>query len=323
MSLFFRSLAVILFALPALLWVACSPTSQPPLRVATNVWSGYETLYLARSLGLYDPAHIRLVEMTSAGEVSYALRNSTVEAGALTLDEALSLMQDGMDLRVVLVMDVSHGADALLARDDIEQLQDLRGKRVGVETGAVGAMMLDAALQAGRLRATDIKMVPLPPNALLAAWRDGRVDAVVTFNPLRTQLLAQGAHSLFDSSQIPGRIIDVLVVRGDVFDSRPGVLKELLLGYFAALAHLQQNPQDAATRMAPRLGVTPEQVPLQFSGLELPGLQENRNWLSGPAPAIKAVAADLGSVMLQRHLLRHPVNIDRLAAPDFLPEAPQ
>lgn len=133
-----QCLRLTLLLMAALALGGCTKPPEPVLRVATNIWPGYETLYLARSLGYFDGMPIRLVEMPSNTQVSENLRNGTIEAGGLTLDEALALMQDGVDLRVILIMDMSHGADVVMARHGINNLKALRGRRVGVENTAVG-----------------------------------------------------------------------------------------------------------------------------------------------------------------------------------------
>ena len=102
-------------------------------------------MHLAQSLKYFDTKQVRLVELANASQSSQAMRNGTVDAAMLTLDEVLNLKQNGLDLRIVLVMDVSNGADVLMANPSIAKLADLRGKRVGVESSAVGAVMLDAA----------------------------------------------------------------------------------------------------------------------------------------------------------------------------------
>ena len=295
----------------------CAKHQEPLLRVASNVWPGYETLYLARSLGVYDDQNIRLVEMPSNSQVSQALRNGMIEAACLTLDEALSLMQDGMNLRVVLVMDVSHGADVVMTRPGIDTLQALRGKRIGVENAAVGAVMLDAALAAGELRAQDVTIVPLTVDEHANAYRAGKIDAAVTFEPVRGQLLKAGAKVLFDSSQVPGRIVDVLVVRSEIAAAHPQALKILLKGHFRALEHLASQPQDAAKRMEPRLN---GDALAQFTGLSLPDLKENRALLTGNPPPLKSIATELADLMLNRKLLQKKVSVEHLADPSFLPE---
>lgn len=317
----FRFVCVLVFLLTL---PACSSKPEPILRVATNVWPGYETLYLARSLGLYDKAPIRLVEMISASQVSHALRNNTVEAAALTLDEALSLLQNNdVDLRVILIMDISNGGDALLARSNIADLQGLRGKRIGVENNATGAIVLDAALQSASLKASDIKIISTSVNDHLATWKNNKVDAIVTFEPIRSELLSLGAHELFNSSQAPGRILDVLVVRADAIERHEAALKSLISGYFAALNHLAQNPRDAAVRMAPRLALDAEQVMPLFNGLNLPSLADNRKWLSDPEPILRKTAADLAGLMKEHQLLQGNISTEQLANPKFLPETSQ
>ena len=294
----------------------CTQQQKPLLRVASNVWPGYETLYLARSLGYYDDKEIRLVEMPSTSQVSQALRNNMIEAACLTLDEAISLIQDGIDLRVVLVMDVSHGADVVMARPGIDTLQALRGQRIGVENAAVGAVMLDAALQAGGLQTKDLTIVPLTVNEHNAAYLAGTIDAAVTFEPILSQLLQAGAHILFDSSQIPGRIVDVLVVRAEIADRYHKALKGLVTGHFRAREYLAAQPQDAEKRLAPRMG---DNGLAQFTGLRLPDLKENRNLLDGNPPRLKITAGELADLMLHRGLLQRAVPVDHLADPSFLP----
>ena len=313
-------LSFIVLIMSALALNGCTKQQKPLLRVASNVWPGYETLYLARSLGYYDDKEIRLVEMPSNSQVSQALRNGMIEAACLTLDEAISLMQDNVDLRVVLVMDVSHGADAVMARPGIDSLQSLRGQRIGVENAAVGAVMLDAALEAGELQAKDITIVPLTVDEHTAAYLTGKIDAAVTFEPVRSQLLKAGAHLLFDSSQIPGRIVDVLVIRSEIADLHQKALKELLTGHFRAREYLASQPQDAEQRMTPRLG---NNGLAQFTNLKLPDIEENRRLLDGNPPPLQITASKLADLMLRRKLLQRTVAVDHLADPSFLPERNQ
>lgn len=77
------------------------------------------------------PSSVRLVEYASGAEVLSAFRNRSIDLAAVTLDEAISLAEHDASLRVGLVLDHSNGADALVARPDIRQLADLKGRSVG------------------------------------------------------------------------------------------------------------------------------------------------------------------------------------------------
>lgn len=306
-------------SLTGLIWLAgCSPP-ETTLRVATIPWPGYESLHLAQSLGYFQPNQIRLIELANASQLTLALRNDTVDAGFSTLDEALDLIQDGVQLRVILVVDFSSGADVVMARPDIPNLQALRGKRVAVENAAVGATMLDAMLEESGLSVSDIKIVAATVDEHFNIYKSGKVDAVVTFEPTRSALLKLGAHILFDSSRIPNRIVDVLVVRADKIAGHSKELKNLVAAHFRALDFQKQQPQDAAKIIAPFLGVSAVEVAAQYDGIKIPTLAENHTFLSGAQPQLKTVAADLSELMLRHKLLHHAVNSEHLAEPMFLP----
>ncbi len=299
---------------------SCSPPPEAPLRVGAKQWPGYEILFLARSLGFYENRPIRLVELTSATEVVHALRSEMIEAAVLTLDEALPLIQDGIDLKVVLVLDISSGGNALMAQPGTESISALRGKRIGVENTATGAILLNGALEAGGLTVSDIKVIPITVDEHEDAYRTGSVDAIVTSEPVKTKLLSEGAEILFDSSQIPGRIINVLVVHSSALRSKREPLKALISGWFRALAHFHRAPLDSAQRMAPRLGINAEDMLESFSGIQLPDLEDNCTLHAGDQPFFLISARRLVDLMLEQGLLSQGISVDNLVDGTFLPK---
>jgi len=299
---------------------ACTPAPLPALKVGTNIWPGYEPLYLAHSLGLFKATGIKLIEYPSSTDVLRGMRDGVIDAAALTLDEALTLLQDDDDLRVVLVMDVSQGADAVVAARDVQDVAALKGRRVGAETSALGAYMVSRMLDQAGLSAADIELLPLTLDEHEQAFRSHRVDAVVTFEPVLGRLLAAGGHVIYDSSRMPGEIVDVLLVRRSVVSEQKKTLHALIRHWFTAVEHLQTYPDDAAARMQGRLGVAADRVMLQYRGLKLPNLEENRNLLSGLSPRLAVAAGRLSQAMLDSHLLRKPVALEGFFDARCLPE---
>jgi NitT/TauT family transport system substrate-binding protein len=297
---------------------ACSPTPPQPLHIGTNVWPGYEPLYLARELGYFDGQPIHLVEHAAATEVIRAFRNGIIEAAALTLDEVLLLAQHGQNPRIVLVMDFSQGGDTLIAQTAISKLDDLRGRRIGVENTALGAYMLKRTLDHAGLEHTDVEIVSLPVDKHQRAFLSGQVDAVVTFEPVRSKLLKQGAVELFDSSQIPGEIVDVLVVREAYLKRQPQVVEAMLKGWFKALGYYDSDATASAAIMARRQGLSAEEFLDSLAGLHIPSLQENLEQLNGSSPALDKTASRLQRLMLDHNLQNKVVDLDRLYYPQSL-----
>ena len=298
----------------------CESTPQNVVKIGTNLWLGYESLYLAQNLGYFDNKPIKLVEMPSATEVSHAFRNGALDVAALTLDESLVLMQHVPDLRVILVMDVSAGADVLLAKPTITSLAELKGKRIGVENSAVGAILLDGALHAAKLNITDIKFKSIMANEHESAYKNELVDAIVTFEPHKSKLISQGAITLFDSSQIPERIVDVLVTRQSIIEQNKDTLKIVIAAHFKAREYLKQNTSDATLRIAPRLDVPSTEVMKQFEGISLPDLIENHNYLSLEIASLSSAVDELISLMKDKQLLFKSIDSSQLIYDSLLPE---
>jgi NitT/TauT family transport system substrate-binding protein len=293
----------------------CSNERQGALRIGTNVWIGSEPLYLARDLGLLNAMRAQLVEYPSASEVLRAFRNQAIDGMVITLDELITLAADGFDPRVVLVLDVSHGADAVVGRAGMKTMRDLGGKAVAVEGGALGAFMLSRALALEGMRAGDVKVVHLESNEQPAAFERGLVDGAVTYEPYRARLLRAGARTLFDSTRIPGEIVDLLAVRAGAIDERAPALAALLEGWFAALDRIRADPLDAARRMGIRQQTGAEQFLKAQRGLHVPSRDENLRLLGGAHPELAVTGRRLLALMLEAGLLRASVDIERLLAP--------
>jgi NitT/TauT family transport system substrate-binding protein len=286
------------------------------LRVGSIVFTGYELMFLARDLGLLVERNVRLVELVSNTDALRALAAGQIDAAALTLDELMSARADGVDLKVVLVLDVSAGADVVLGKPGIS-LDKLAGKRVGAEDSAGGAIMLSALLRAAGLHVGQIRKVPTTLAASEALYRSGLVDAVVTAEPWAGRLEKLGARRLFDSTAIPGRIVDVLGVRAEVIESHSLALRQLVAGHFSALKHMQGNALDASRRMAPRLQTPINEVMLGFQGLQFPDATENLAMM-GAGGSLEKTLADLQKVMVDAALLDHAQRFDDLIDTRFL-----
>lgn len=307
-----RSLVRVVGLLLVLALPACTREEPLPLRVGTFLWPGSEPLFLARELGYLDDGSIRLIEYSSLSEVNRDFRNGSIDAVDVTLDMALQLQQQGFEPRVVLVLDYSDGADALLARPEVRRLEDLRGKRVAVEALSMSNYLLSRALAQAGLQPSDVEILRIPVDQHERAYASGQVDAVVTFEPFVSRLVAAGAHRLFDSSRIPGEIVNVLAVREDVLEQRPEQVRHLLQGWFRALLYLEEHPEDAVSRMSPRLDTSPAQLAAQLEDLRHPTLRENRALLREPTSLLISSAHSQQRFMLETGQMHAPVRPEQL-----------
>lgn len=289
-----------------------SEADEPVVSLGTNVWPGYEPLYLARSLGNIDSNKVNLVEYSSATQVIKAFRSKSIQVAALTLDEVLLLKELGLKPRVMFIMDISHGGDVIVANPKFPSIKALRGQRVGVEASALGAYVLSRALQMNDMALGDIKLVSLEVDEIERAYQENTIDAAVTFEPVRSKLLKKGAVEVFDSSQIPGEIVDVLVASQQAFEESPTNLQHIVDAWFKTLNYMNTNQEEAAKIISKRLRITPKEVIDSYEGLKLPNREENITLVSGDAPKAVANAKKLMDTMIGNGILKKPLKLDNL-----------
>ena len=290
------------------LLAGCAEAPQPPLRVGVNPWVGYDPLVLAGERRLFDPTRVRVVELSSNTESKRALRNGLLDGAALTLDEVLRLADAGLELKIIAVLDVSHGADAVLAREGIRAPADLEGQTIALEQTALGTLVLDRLLRAGNLSRDDVRLIHVEAAQHGSVLTSGRADAVITFEPMKSWLAARGFNVIFDSRAMSGEIVDVLVARADVLEPRLPEWVELLAGWERARRALLAD-ESAADSLAPGVELTPEEYRATLGGLTLTDLKEGVRLLSGPSPELTRVGSGVAETLRQLGL------IDR--APDW------
>jgi NitT/TauT family transport system substrate-binding protein len=297
--------------------VQCAAPGRP-LRIGLVVWPVYELAVLARSLGRLDSKRVHLLDYGSSSEALRAYQRGVIDGVALTTSNVIELLALSSKDRIVLVIDVSTGGDALVASANIKSVPDLKGRRIGLETGSLGLLVLSRALEHGDLARTDVHVVPVDASGQEAAFNAGVVDAIVTYEPTRSTLVARGARDIFNSSMMPNEIVDVLVVRESAVREREQALAHLMDAWFFALDYLRRHPVDAAARVAPREDLTADAYLASLKGVKILNRDENQRWLSGDAPLLDDHLASLADVMLRTGLLTIPVQPGSIGVGRFI-----
>jgi NitT/TauT family transport system substrate-binding protein len=287
--------------LPAL--AGCGIEPAEPLRIGAQVFPGYEFVFLARALGLLPQEQVRLIDTPTASASIRALATGALDGACLTLDEVLTARERGIPLTVVAVVDVSVGADAVLALPGIANPAALRGRRLAVEQTAVGAVMLDAVLKRAGLKVTDVTVRQVAMDNQEAEYLAGRVDAVITYEPVKSRLLRQGASAIYSSAEIAGRIVDVIAIRQELLKPRAEAVRALVQAHFRALDRYVAEPRQHAQSLGQRMHLNSEEVSTAYLGLDLPDLARNKTWFDNDAAYLSRQAAELEAVMRSAGLL--------------------
>lgn len=232
-------LGALLIALPL---SGCGKSEPPALRIGLSGSSSDILFEIAERHNFFqqEKQGIKLVRFASAQAAGQALAKGELDAISSNPVEVIQLYeQHDWQPKIVWALGYDNGSRVLLARPGINQPADLRGKRLAYRSGSLDALGVFLALQAAKLKLSDIIPLDLPAAALPTALRDGQSDAVLLSAQQAEPLLAQQqANKLYDSSQTAEALIDVIVSKEKWLLQRGPDLDKMLraLGHAANVA---------------------------------------------------------------------------------------
>jgi NitT/TauT family transport system substrate-binding protein len=273
-------------------------------RIGTNIWPGYEPLHLAKIQNEYKE-NVDVLTYDSATVVLSKFRDNEIEAAALTLDEVILLKEQGYEPYIVAILDISNGADVLLSKPTVNSIDQLKGKSIGVENSALGSYMLARILELAKLKNEDIQLVPLGVNQHEAAFKDDVVDAIITFDPVRSELLKFGAKEIFTSKDIPGEIVDVLVVKKEFAKSK--YVKDILDAWSISSQKIVTRDNEAISISSKRLKQTNDEFISSLDGITIPTIEESNEMIKDTS--LEKTIQKIQDVMLEKGLIKNKIDV--------------
>jgi len=251
--------------------------SKSLLKIISGKWTGYEPFYLAEKLGLFtkNNAQIKLFYNQQVEREIQDLKSGIFDGAAITLDMAISLYNSGFPLKAVLIIDYSIGGDMILSRNDIEEIEDLKGKKIGMEKLYVHDYFLARSLAEKNIDKSEIELIYLKKDELQKSLIEKNVDAIVAYNPIATNIMQDGIKVLFSTKEIPGSIIDLLVFPKKIFEENIENIKSIVKSWFDALEYIVKNYSQAMKIMSENENVQEYEFKLAFDDVALPDLKEN------------------------------------------------
>ena len=279
------------FCLSLFLTISCSQTPQTSdsgtpdvpeteaIVIGYSNWAGWWPWAIAEQEGMFAKNNVNVEMRWFDGYLASmeALAAGQLDGNCQTLNDTISFAADAVNGEVaILVNDNSAGNDKIIVTEEINTIEDLRGKQVAVEEGVVDDFLLTLGLESKGMKRDDVEIVPLETGAAAAAFASGQVDAVGAFPPFwLTALKREGSKELFSSADFPGAIPDLLVVTQKLIDEQPEAAQALVNTWYDVMDFMEQNPDRADEIMAQRADVTVEELQLFKEGTQMFTIEDN------------------------------------------------
>jgi NitT/TauT family transport system substrate-binding protein len=202
---------------------------------------------------------IKLTQVNEYVESINQYTAGTFDACVMTNMDTLTIpAAGGVDSTVLIVGDFSNGNDGVVLKGKGKTLTDIKGQKVNLVELSVSHYLLARALSSVGMRERDLKITNTSDADIVAAFGAPATTAIVTWKPQLSEVLsAPNTQLVFDSSKIPGEILDLMVVKTDVLNANPKLGKALVGAWYETLALMFKNDaagQAAQTAMAKASG---------------------------------------------------------------------
>jgi len=225
----------------------------PRVVIALPTQLNSATVIVASSRGLFRDAGVDVV--TQPFLLGKDALKSVIDGAAdmaLVADTPFIFARlGGNDVAILASVSRARRALAIVARKDrgIAQVRDLEGKSIGLTMGTNFTYFLDAMLQVNRVASDKVRLQDLKTDEVVDAFKAGRVDAAVVFQPYLARLQAEMGPSMnvFHGEDLYAFRF-LLVAKPAYIASHSGEIRRVLTALIAANASIHADP--AAARQA-------------------------------------------------------------------------
>ena len=246
-------------ALAAVMGAPLAAEEKTEFKVAWSIYVGWMPWGYLEESGIMDKWAAKYgidVEIVQINDYIESINQYTAgqfDGVSATNMDTLSIPSGGgVDTTALIVGDYSNGNDAVILKGEGD-LTALKGKPINLVELSVSHYLLARGLDSVGLSEADLGGVINTSDAdMIAAYATSDVQAVVTWNPLVSSILEEpGANKIFDSAQIPGEIIDMMVVNTETLKDNPAFGKAMAGAWYEVMALMSSDsPEGVAAREA-------------------------------------------------------------------------
>ncbi len=239
-------------ALPLAALPAAAQNARSEFTVCWSIYVGWMPWGWIQDSGIMDKwadkynIDIEIVQINDYVESINQYTAGAYDGCSMTNMDALSIPAGGgVDTTALIVGDFSNGNDGIVLKDKTA-LADIAGQNVNLVELSVSHYLLARALDSVGLTERDLTVVNTSDADMVAAYASSDVTSVVTWNPLLSEIMAMpGSAKVFDSSQIPGEIIDMMVVNTETLAENPDFGKALVGAWYEAMTVMSGSDEAA------------------------------------------------------------------------------
>jgi NitT/TauT family transport system substrate-binding protein len=256
-----------------------STVSAEPLKIAYSDWPGWVAweIGIQKNWFAEEGVEVQFLWFDYVPSMD-AYVAGQVDAVTMTNGDALVTGATGKPSVGIILNDFSNGNDMIVGAPGIDSLEDLVGKKIGLEEGYVIHLLMQKGMEMKGIAPGSIEIVNTPTNETPQVLATGAVQAIGAWQPNSGQALktVPGSKPIFTSADAPGIIYDFLFVDPESLEKRRGEWAKVVKVWYRIVEFLkdEDNMDEALKILAGRVSITPEEYEPLFKGTYILTLEE-------------------------------------------------
>jgi len=295
-----------------------TPSPKPPLRIEFTKWWGDYTLLVAKEKGYFEDYGLQVepVYYDVYSDIYPDLAAGQIDGALIAVGDIININRN-TPMKVVAIQD-DGGADSIVVGPEINSIQDLKGKTVGVLIGTQYELMVVEMLKSANMTVNDVTVVEVNPEDASEALKSNQVQAVYTWEPHLSEAVSNGNKIIFPMEKM--RLFpDMIVFRKSVIDERPEDVRAFLKAWFKTVEYRMQHQGETRDIAAKYLGISPSEVQPD-DNLGIYTLDDNKRWFDIQQPnSIYSVTNITSAYLISIGVLTQQVDPLEILDPSYLP----
>ena len=258
--------------------------AQTKIALGMSGWTGFAPLTLAKGAGIFEKNGLDVeIKNIPQKDRHLAVASGDIQCAATTVETFMIWNANGVPIKQLFQLDMSHGADGMVVRNDIASIADLKGKTVAASApGTSPYFVLAWMLNENGLTLDDVTVVNLEPAAAAQSFVAGQNDAAMTYEPYLSTVRDNP-----DAGKIIATTLDYPVVMDSVgctpefIAANPDAVKALAKSYYDALEMIKTDQAKAYEIMGADVKQTGEQFGKSAGYLEWQDAEANKKFMTG------------------------------------------
>jgi len=311
-------LILLTFILTSCAGLQTASNPKRPLRVGfTQSWGDY-TLLVAKDQGYFEKWGVQVepVYYDVLSDTYSDLAAGQIDGALIAVGDAININRNA-PMKVVAVKD-NGGDNAVIVGPEINNIQDLKGKTIGLVLGSQYEQTVVEMLQSVNLSTSDVTIVSLDPKDALSALQSGQVQAAYVWEPFLSKALASGYKSIYPVEQ-RHNFPSLIVFSKSTVEDRPEDVRAFLKAWFQAVGYRLQHAGETRDLAAKYIGINTNEVP-RDDNLRIFAVSDNKSLFDIKSPnSLYSTTKVTSDYLILSGLLAEKVDPLELLDPSYLP----